>query len=120
MENDLPRSVRYVKLINTISASLGVLLALLLTAAVVLPSISGGKFVRAVFSGILMLVLFSLPVVAPLLLNKGLSKLRPSARQWQIIYSSLMLFGFPVGTVLGGICLYFMLSQETEKAFIPQ
>ncbi len=93
---------------------------MLLTAAVVLPGISRGKFVHAVFSGILILVLFSLPAVALLLLNKGLSKLRPSARQWQIVYSSLILFGFPVGTALGGICLYFMLSKETEKAFIPQ
>lgn len=116
-EKTLPKSVRYVRLINTISASLWVLISLAIASSVALPSFGRGAFVYGFLVGIFTMAMFSVPVVIFLALNKGLEKLKPSARKWQIIFSCFQLAGFPIGTVLGGICLYFMLSEEATRAF---
>jgi hypothetical protein len=46
----------------------------------------------------------------------GLSKLQKWSRIAAIILSVLALCAFPIGTILGGIVLYFMLAQEEVKA----
>ena len=47
----------------------------------------------------------------------GLLKLQSWARIAAIVLAILSLCSFPIGTILGGIILYFMFQQETTQAF---
>lgn len=47
----------------------------------------------------------------------GLLKLQRWSRIGAIILAILSLCSFPIGTVLGGIVLYFMFQQEVSQAF---
>ena len=47
----------------------------------------------------------------------SLMKLQKWARIAAIVLAVLALCGFPIGTILGGIVLYFMFQQETQRAF---
>lgn len=126
MNQGQPFGLKYTKAVNLISVFLFVLIALLLA------TISFTNFVRAaqdagrpvnlevlMVSGIAGLVtfgIFFLPALILILLNKGLSKRNKKARMWQIILSCFFLLGFPLGTVLYGISLYFMLFDSKTKA----
>jgi hypothetical protein len=47
----------------------------------------------------------------------GLLQLRTWARIAAIILAILSLCSFPIGTILGGIVLFFMFQEETTQAF---
>ena len=84
--------------------------------------ISGGLAVNegemesiAIFSAVSCLVLlFGLLYGA---VGYGLLKVQSWARIGAIGLSILSLCSFPLGTIIGGIVLYFMFQEETTKAF---
>lgn len=47
----------------------------------------------------------------------GLLQLKSWARIAAIVLAILSLCSFPIGTILGGVVLYFMFQQETTQAF---
>jgi hypothetical protein len=47
----------------------------------------------------------------------GLLKMQGWARIAAIVLAILSLCSFPIGTILGGVVLYFMFQQETTQAF---
>ena len=47
----------------------------------------------------------------------GLLQMRSWARIAAIVLAILSLCSFPIGTILGGIVLYFMFQQEVTQAF---
>ena len=47
----------------------------------------------------------------------GLLKLQSWARIAAIILAILALCSFPIGTIIGGIVLYFMFQEEAKQAF---
>lgn len=72
--------------------------------------------------GSLGFIVFSFVILIPglllLKLNKGLKALSQTARFWQIVFSCFGLAQFPIGTILHGICLYFMIADtNTKEAF---
>jgi hypothetical protein len=59
-----------------------------------------------------------IPAILILKLNGALKQLKAQARIWQIVLSCLFLLGFPIGTILYGISLYFMaFDNQTKAAF---
>lgn len=65
--------------------------------------------------------LFTLLVAAILIgLGLGLFKLETAARRPAIFFSILALFAFPVGTFIGGYCLWLLSSRRGQIVFSPQ
>ena len=139
---ELPTGVIYSKVVNIIGIVLSVLILLILALILGLMSLGRPMLEQELrkemqgmqvgmppgFDMMLMVVLlvgiiFVLTIaciIGTIFINRGLSKLDRSARIWQIILSVGNLFFFPIGTVLYGISLYFMLFDErTKKAFEP-
>src|SRR5262245_48831376 len=65
--------------------------------------------------GVFYLVLGSVSVVVAW----GLRRLRRWAGGASIVLSALTLFGFPIGTLLGGYFLYLLLSTKGRRIFAP-
>lgn len=60
----------------------------------------------------------TIPIVLLYFVNKGLLALKESARIFQMMVSAVFLIGFPIGTVLHGISLYYMIfDQQTKDSF---
>ncbi len=76
----------------------------------------GGRLVGTMAVGItgLMIIVFGL---LPVLAGWGLLKLKEWARWLTIILAILMLFGFPVGTAIGGLIIWYLLKPEVAMAF---
>ncbi len=71
--------------------------------------------------GIFMTIFYLIPVIVLFFLNRGLSRLGRISRISQIIVSFLFLFLFPIGTILYGISLYYMLfDKKTREIFIQK
>lgn len=118
MENELPRGARRTITVNKVVAWAWAVIAVVLTGMVVGPMFSSGALVRAVIYGLLALALYSPPVWIVLALNRVLSRLKPSARRWQIGWSIFLLLCFPLWTIPGFISLNCMLfDKETREAF---
>ena len=56
-------------------------------------------------------------IIAYFVAGWGLLQHKSWARILAIILAILSLCSFPVGTILGGIVLYFMFQEETTRAF---
>lgn len=63
-------------------------------------------------NGAIMPLLVSIPLFVHFSAAKGLRKNKPWARPVSIIIGILLLFGFPLGTILGFIILNQMLKKE--------
>ena len=117
MANELPSGVKYARTANFISIILFVIIALCL-AGIAIPNFikgaqdAGATEVNPILLVIVGLIAFSIcltPAILLIILNRGLLQLKERARIYQIILSCLFLLGFPLGTILYGISLYFML-----------
>ena len=73
--------------------------------ASVLPIVGGGACLTLVFA-----ILYGL-------VGYGLLQLKTWARIAAIIVAILSLCSFPIGTILGGVVLFFMFQEETTQAF---
>ena len=132
MANELPFGVKYSRIINIVSIAMFILVGFCL-AGIAVPNFIKGAHQAAEETGrapsdllpligtIVGLVAFLIgliPVFLLVILNKALLKLKENARIWQIVVSCLFLTGFPVGTIMYGISLYYMLfDKETKEAF---
>jgi len=56
------------------------------------------------------------PAVILFFINRALSRLNPKGRISQIVLSCILVLAVPVGTVLYGISIYFMLFDPKTKA----
>ena len=69
-----------------------------------------------IYSGIILFIL--LLTILLYRINVGLLDLKTWARTFQIAISVLGLLAFPIGTIIYGICLYFMcFDTQTVAAF---
>jgi hypothetical protein len=119
----LPFGVSYSRIVNFLSTlplfafGTGVLLALWIPNIMRLIQ-PGGSISTSIFAMLLGLVIAAFAFVPALLLikiNQRLKELNAQARIWQIAVSCFFLLAFPVGTLLYGISLYFMLADEKTK-----
>lgn len=53
----------------------------------------------------------------PLLAGWKMLKARPRARVWALIAAILSLWQFPVGTIIGIYCLWFLFSEEGKRFY---
>jgi len=128
MKTKMPFGVQFSRAVNTITIVIDFIIVILisivtLTAFIGRYSSSGGysNYLLVGILLILLVILFSVPAVLLILINRQLIRLNPMARVWQIIVSCILLFLFPIGTLLNGIILYFMFFDKTTKeAFEPQ
>jgi O-antigen/teichoic acid export membrane protein len=125
MINGLPFGVKYARAINLVSIVLFILIALCLVAIAIPNFIRGAQeagkepnpAVVIVF-GLIAFTIVLVPAFLLVILNKALLQLKETARVWQIILSCLFLLAFPLGTILYGVCLYFMLFDvKTKEVF---
>ena len=134
MPQTIPFGVKYSRVINFIAVAFIVFLGIFATvvASPVLTEFlakhspdgmgnmtSSGRpgLILTIFYGLVCLI----PIVLLIMTNRGLLKLRNSAKVLQIIILILFLFLVPIGTILYGISLYFMLfDKKTKEAFALQ
>ena len=128
MQKELPTGVKIARIANFIAIVLNITIALLMLA-IAIPN-----FIRAaqdagrtpspivlIVAGLIMLVIFCIPSILLIVLNRALWQLKKNARVWQIVVSALMLLAFPFGTILGAVGLYFMIFDENvKKAFVSE
>jgi len=119
----IPFGVQLARVINMITIAFNVVIALLLVA-IAIPNFiraaeNAGKtsnpILLTVFA-VIMFIAFCIPAILLIILNRALLRLKAIARVWQIVISCIFLFGFPVGTILNGIILYFMFFDKKTKA----
>ena len=130
MNQTLPTGVIFAKIINILQIVILVAMALFLLflPGIIFKFIPAENFqeissgmplenVKSIILGIaVFLGLLSLVSAAGIyFINRGLSQLNRSARIWHIILAVFSLFYFPIGTILYGISLYFMLFEDTTK-----
>ncbi len=72
-------------------------------------------FILVFFTGI-----WLLPIKPLISLNRGLESGDKNARKYQIVWSVLCLLFIPIGTVLYGISLYFMLGHAQTKSYFKE
>lgn len=115
-----PHSIRAIMTINIIT----LILLLLALAGVVIPlfivppypisdaRLLAGTIAVPIVGGLLILNIFAII---------GTLSRKPVGKFFQTLYSFLMLFVFPIGTVLHGYVLYELYSkEESEKYFVKQ
>ncbi len=98
-------------------ALLGVCFWLALVPAVIASDGSGdGRLVGSMF-----MVIFALGTllvgVLPIVAGWGLLKLKEWARWLTIVFAIFLLFGFPVGTAIGALIIWYLLKPEVAMAF---
>jgi len=78
----------------------------------------GGVLAGFMVFGSVMMGFFALLALAQL--AAGIFYLRGSsaARIWLIVFNALMLFNFPVGTLLGGYCIWALVRQPKNGTVI--
>jgi len=126
MGNELPGGVKVTIRINYISMVLFTIGAIILTIGAV-PQFrdtvqkTGGEEVSMIFVimvGIAIFCFCLIPAIILFFLTKGISALNSKARIIQIIWSCLNLLLFPIGTVINGVILYFLIfDSKTKEAF---
>jgi hypothetical protein len=81
-------------------------------AAVLIPFFAKGETppLRAVF----ILLVLLMPVFS-LSLGKAVKEHKQWGRTVGIVYSSLLLFGFPVGTLMGAYILYYLVKKWDDQ-----
>ena len=75
---------------------------------------SGGQELIGIVFALCFTLLFTLFYAG---VGYGLLKMQSWARIAAIVLAILSLCSFPIGTILGGVVLYFMFQQETIQAF---
>ncbi len=70
-------------------------------------------------AGILLALFFAALGAADLFIAAGIAKGRPWARIAGAAMGVLLLFGFPVGTVLGVLVLMGLLGRDSRDWFVP-
>jgi hypothetical protein len=94
-------------------------IVVLLTTGVIKYGQAEGLLSVAVIAGLLVLSAFSSVIL--LVAGWGLLKLKRWARVLAMIVAVLMLFAFPIGTVLGALILYYLGSNdEVKRAFASE
>jgi hypothetical protein len=68
--------------------------------------------------GSVMLACFALLALAQLAAAICFLRGSSAARVWLIVFSVLMLFNFPVGTLLGGYCIWALVRQPATGTVI--
>ena len=132
MANELPFGVKYSRIINMVSIAIFIFVGICL-AGIAVPNFIKGAHKAAeeagrapsdslaligTIVGLAAFLVGLIPVFLLVILNKALLKLKENARIWQIVISWLFLTGFPVGTIMYGISLYYMLfDAKTKEAF---
>ena len=125
MSVSLPVGVKYARVINIVTMVWNVVVAVLLLMIFTPNFIRGAETAGGkanipvlIISAVFIFALLLVPAALLFILNKALLRLKETARIWQIVASCIFLLGFPLGTILYGIGLYFMLFDEaTKKAF---
>lgn len=56
--------------------------------------------------------------VFPLRAGWKMLKMRPSSRVWALVASILSLWQFPVGTIIGIYCLWFLFSEDGKRFYV--
>lgn len=79
---------------------------------------AGGRVAAIMFMGIGLLATL-LSGVLPLLAGWGLLHLKAWARWLTIVLAIFMLFGFPVGTAIGAVIIWYLLQPHIVLAFGP-
>jgi hypothetical protein len=126
LDNRLPFGVKYSIMVNRMQMAVAVI-AVILAQFMLLPDLveegrlSGYSDITWIeISGMILLIIAvgAIPIVILYLVNKRLQALKESARVFQMIVSAVFLIGFPIGTVLHGISLYYMMfDQQTKDSF---
>ncbi|MGB8647820.1 MAG: hypothetical protein WCF84_21480 [Anaerolineae bacterium] len=80
------------------------------------PGEAGGRMVAIGFVGIGLLATLAAAAMS-LAAGWGLWRLREWGRWVTIVLAILMLLGFPFGTVLGGLMIWYLLKPEVARAF---
>ncbi len=88
----------------------------LMPAVIMSPGSGGGRLVGTMFFAIFALATVIVGVL-PFLAGWGLLKLKEWARWLTIILAILMLFGFPVGTAIGGLIIWYLLQPQVAMVF---
>lgn len=131
MNTSLPTGIIYSRVINVLQIIFLVLTACLLlfvptfilnilpaeellADSSVVPEQAVRSFLQGIF--VFLAVLFLVSAGGIYFINKGLAKLSETARVWQIILAIFSLLYFPIGTILYGVSLYFMLCDAGTKA----
>jgi len=122
MQQTIPIGVKYSRVINFIAIAIIIFLVIFATkiASPVLtefleknPPKGINIEISSVKISVMLTIFYSIVCLIPIIIlinaNRGLLKLNNSAKVMQTIISILFLFIFPIGTILYGISLYFML-----------
>ncbi|RLF39790.1 MAG: hypothetical protein DRN21_03130 [Thermoplasmata archaeon] len=81
--------------------------------------VAGGGFLSGIGGGVLAAIgaFFIILGLIALLVAYGLWTMKSWARMIAIIIAVLMLFNFPIGTILGIIILWYLFKPEIKEAF---
>jgi uncharacterized membrane protein (DUF2068 family) len=104
-------------IINTVLALLGALaIAIFALPAVTRDTVGDDRYfaVAAVSFGLVLIVVFG---VLDLITAVGLLRLRDWARWLAIVLAAMGLLAFPVGTIVGGFIIWYLLGDEAKRAF---
>lgn len=125
MEKVMPFGVKFTRIVNVVSIISNFIVSILLVMIAIPNFIKAAQHVGKQANPILMLILglaifllFSIPAFVLIIINKLLGLLKQKAMIWQIALSIILLFVFPIGTILYGVVLYFMIfDKKTKEAF---
>jgi uncharacterized membrane protein (DUF2068 family) len=104
-------------IINTVMALLGALaIAIFAIPAVTRETVGDDRYfaVAAVSFALVVVAVFG---VLDLVTAVGLLRLRDWARWLAIVLAAMGLLAFPVGTIVGGFIIWYLLGDEAKQAF---
>lgn len=93
---------------------IGVVATVAIVAAVAIPAFAAGKPLQGLAVGIGVALVAGGISFFQLFLGKSIKEHKPWARTVGIIVSVLQLFGFPIGTLVGGYVLWCLLKGWDE------
>jgi len=125
METKMPFGIKFTRAVNIVSIVFNFIISLCLVMIAIPNFIKAAQNVGKqanpilmLFLGVVIFSLFSLPAIILIFINKSLGLLKKKLKTWQIIFSIILLLVFPIGTILYGAILYFMLfDKQTKEAF---
>jgi hypothetical protein len=102
--------------ISIVTSALGLLMlavmALFLTGAAAVSGLHGGILMGIAAAGSVFFGMFALLMVAELVAAICYLRGAQSARIWLIVFNAFSMLNFPIGTLLGGYCVWALARRQ--------
>ncbi len=107
--------------LSLLGAGILLLVPLIVGTATALARAEGGPLATAIVSTVMIIIAAWVLIVgiANIAIGWGLWNLQEWGRIGALVLAVLRLFNFPVGTVIGGVILWYLLREDVRREFLP-